>query len=736
VRPEGGPPAARQAPGYELLGLLGEGGMGVVELVLKREGAFARYYARKRLHPEGRRDPEQRAMFLDEGRLAGSVRHPNVVSVLDVGEDADGPFLIMELVEGTSVGALIKHAAARGQRLPVQICVRIALEAARGLHAAHEAHSADGQPLGLVHRDVSPRNLLVGFDGAVRVTDFGVAKALGNTARTSTGILKGNLGYLSPEQLRFEPLDRRSDLFSLGVTLFELLAGRHLYATGPGGDTTEIARRILHADPPDILEVRQDTPPALVELLFELLSKAPADRPASAEDVAERLEGILAALIAEEGQQSLASFLRGSFADLISSERTRVEETKRRQVETKVAEERRGRRQRAQRLGLVLGALALVTGGVALRFRLGSTRSKSPAGAASELWGGVWAGGWQTCATSGGDTFCWGKNHEGQLGIGSRLDASQPARVWGLKDVVSLGIGHTHACACTRARRPEGEVVCWGKGAGTSAAEPWLQRRMDGVGDCAQVVAGEAHDCALRADGRVMCWGDNSLAQLGAGARGLPRSDAPVEIPDLPPIAQLDADASFTCARARTGRIFCWGDTSLGRLGVADEAPSRAEARAVPGVTDAVDVTVSQIAGCVATAAGRALCWGGYGEPIRRPMVARPAPAEIPELTDVVDVEADGTHACARRRDGDVSCWGNNHHGQLGDGHDQTFRERPVRVRGLPPALQLAAGDVHTCARHAGGIACWGFNVTGQLGDATQISRTEPVSAVAPGTSR
>jgi serine/threonine-protein kinase len=292
--------------------------MGFVELVFRREGRFLRWCARKRLHEQLRNDPTFRSMFMDEARLAGLVRHPNAVGVLDVGEDEDGPFLIMDFVEGVPLSRLISEAASAGRLIPMQVVIRICVDTARGLHAAHEVRSEEGMTLGLVHRDVSPQNVLIGFDGTVRVTDFGIAKALGNATRTSAGVLKGNMGYLSPEQLRFEEADRRADFFSLGVTLYELLSGHRLYSNRDGFDGT---RRILTEPPPDIGEVRSDVPPELCELLFEMLAKDRESRPATAAEIASRLETMLAPLIGEEGLLTVGDYMRQHF--LIASQEQR-----------------------------------------------------------------------------------------------------------------------------------------------------------------------------------------------------------------------------------------------------------------------------------------------------------------------------------------------------------------------------------------------------------------------------
>ncbi|HVZ89432.1 MAG TPA: protein kinase [Polyangia bacterium] len=296
---------------YQFVAPLAKGGMGYVELCVRREGSFARWVARKRLHPPLRRDTTFLAMFTDEARLAGLVRHPNVVSVLDLGEDADGPYLIMDYVAGVPVARLIRNAARVARVIPIQIAMRICKEAADGVHAAHELRSDDGIPLNLVHRDVSPQNILIGFDGSVRVTDFGIAKALGNLSETSTGILKGNMGYVSPEQLRFEVLDRRSDIFSLGVNLFELLSSRRLYPPGNG----DRGRRILTEPPPDIRSSRPDVPVDLADLLSSMLAKAPARRPRTALEVSTRLDEILSRTVANDGVRTIAEYMSREFAD-------------------------------------------------------------------------------------------------------------------------------------------------------------------------------------------------------------------------------------------------------------------------------------------------------------------------------------------------------------------------------------------------------------------------------------
>jgi serine/threonine protein kinase len=298
---------------------LASGGMGGLDLVVRRETHFRRVFVRKRIRRELSAEPGLREMFLDEARIAGMIRHPNVVPVVDVGEDEDGLFLVMELVEGASVSQLMRELATAkgGARMPLSVAAAIASGAAVGLHAAHELTDEHGTLLGLVHRDVSPQNILVGFDGIVRVTDFGISRSIGRLSQTSTGILKGKMGYLAPEVLQFEEIDRRADLFALGAVLYEMLAGARLYGSDAQG-----ARRVLKEPAPDIRGARPDVPADVARLIRHLLAKSPDDRPATAAEVALALAPFASGASSVE----LGTYLRTETPTLVTEMRARVAE--------------------------------------------------------------------------------------------------------------------------------------------------------------------------------------------------------------------------------------------------------------------------------------------------------------------------------------------------------------------------------------------------------------------------
>ncbi len=236
-------PAGERAGRYELFAEIGAGGMARVHVGrLLGAADFARTVAVKRPLPALTRDEDFRRSASNEARLAARVHHPNVVPTLDVVEHGDELLIVMEYVRGESLAALASLARARGERVPVRVAAALVAGALRGLGAVHEARDERRRPLGLIHRDVSPQNILVGVDGLPRLSDFGLAKAAGHASLTGRDEFKGKLTYASPEQVALEPLTPATDLYSMGLVLWELVAGERLYS---GLTAAEIVARLL-----------------------------------------------------------------------------------------------------------------------------------------------------------------------------------------------------------------------------------------------------------------------------------------------------------------------------------------------------------------------------------------------------------------------------------------------------------------------------------------------------------
>jgi eukaryotic-like serine/threonine-protein kinase len=275
---------------YALGPEIASGGMATVHLGrLLGPVGFSRTVAIKRLHPQYARDPEFVAMFLDEARLTAHVRHPSVVATLDVVAQAGELFLVLDYVQGESFGRLLAFARDRGERIPAALVSGVVAGALAGLHAAHQAADERRRPLHIVHRDVSPQNILVGIDGLPRVADFGIAKATRRIQTTRHGQLKGKLGYMAPEQLRGEA-SPKSDVYSAAVVLWEALTGKRLFE----GDDGEVITAVLAGDVEPPGRIAPDLPVALDAVVLRGLERDPERRFATARDMAEALERAVA----------------------------------------------------------------------------------------------------------------------------------------------------------------------------------------------------------------------------------------------------------------------------------------------------------------------------------------------------------------------------------------------------------------------------------------------------------
>jgi serine/threonine-protein kinase len=276
----------RKVGSYELLGEISAGGMATVHLGrLSGPAGFARVVAVKRLRAQFAKDPDFVSMLLDEARLAARIRHPNVVPTLDVVSEAGELFLVMDYVEGESLSRLLRRIREKS-KIPVPIASAIVGNALRGVHAAHEVRSDDGELLQIVHRDVSPHNVIVGTDGLARLADFGVAKAIGRLQTTREGQVKGKLPYMAPEQVRGQKVTRRTDVYSAGVVLWECLVGERLFA----GDETEVLERVLLGaiEPPSSRV--PDLPHELDAIVMRATSRDPNVRYETAAEMADALE--------------------------------------------------------------------------------------------------------------------------------------------------------------------------------------------------------------------------------------------------------------------------------------------------------------------------------------------------------------------------------------------------------------------------------------------------------------
>jgi serine/threonine protein kinase len=257
---------------------------------LKGTRGFAKTVAIKTMLPTLSDDPLFEQMFLDEAQLAAQIHHPNVVEIMDLGEQEDILYQVMEYVDGESLATVLRTISKKKDRLPLEIAVRIVMDACRGLHAAHELKNVDGTLLGLVHRDISPQNIMITYDGVVKLVDFGVAKAAGRTtSETTAGQIKGKAPYMAPEQALGQRVDRRTDVFAMGIVLYQITTGKHPFR---GENDIATLHNILHNELPSPRFVDAQFPRPLEAAINRALSRDVTKRFASAKDMADALSRV------------------------------------------------------------------------------------------------------------------------------------------------------------------------------------------------------------------------------------------------------------------------------------------------------------------------------------------------------------------------------------------------------------------------------------------------------------
>jgi len=316
---------------YEVLARLATGGAANIFLA-RREvlGGGSTPCVLKTLLPERAADNEFVEMFLDEARLASRFSHPACVEIFDVGKEEGTHFIAMEYVAGETLWALLGTVPETRTALPGLLVTAILAAACEGLHHAHELTDADGRPYNLVHRDVSPQNIMISYTGQTKVLDFGIAKAQTGREATATGIVKGKFSYMSPEQITGGVVDRRSDVYALGIVLFECLATRRLYRSE---SPEEIAKMMLEKKPPRLRELVPDIDPALDAICAKALARHPSNRYATAAEMAAALRDHLHQQRLPEGNEPIAALIEERFGPRIEKRQRAVERAMDGQIE-------------------------------------------------------------------------------------------------------------------------------------------------------------------------------------------------------------------------------------------------------------------------------------------------------------------------------------------------------------------------------------------------------------------
>jgi serine/threonine-protein kinase len=310
---------------YEFLVPIARGGMAAVWACrLKGSRGFSKIVAVKTMLPSLSDDPAFEQMFLDEAQIAAQIRHPNVAEIMDLGEEEDVLYIVMEYVDGESLATILRAVGKDKARMPLAIALRLMTDACHGLHAAHELRNVEGKHMGLVHRDISPQNILLSFDGVAKLVDFGVAKAAGRTSsETTAGQIKGKAPYMSPEQALGQPVDRRTDLFAMGIVLFQVSTGKHPFR---GESDVATLHNILHRSVPSPRFVDDKFPRPLEAVINKALQRDPSKRYQTAADMASALERVFPPTVRQAGVADVGQYVQGLLGEVGATRREALRE--------------------------------------------------------------------------------------------------------------------------------------------------------------------------------------------------------------------------------------------------------------------------------------------------------------------------------------------------------------------------------------------------------------------------
>jgi serine/threonine protein kinase len=309
---------------YYLLERINVGGMAEV-FKAKTFGVegFERLLAVKRILPNIAEDEEFITMFIDEAKIAVQLQHANIAQIFDLGKVDDSFFIALEYVHGRDLRSIFDRMRNRAETLPIAMACYVTMQVCEGLDYAHNKRDAQGRELNLVHRDISPQNVLIGYEGECKLIDFGIAKAAGKASKTQAGILKGKFGYMSPEQVRGLPIDKRSDIFAVGIVLYELLTGERLFIGESDFSTLEKVRNV-EIEPPS--SYNKKIPQELERVVLKALARDPEDRYANAIDLHDDLQSFLYSVGEFFSRKDLAAWMKKTFAMEIEEDNAKLEE--------------------------------------------------------------------------------------------------------------------------------------------------------------------------------------------------------------------------------------------------------------------------------------------------------------------------------------------------------------------------------------------------------------------------
>lgn len=728
---------------YTLLEQIAAGGMAEIHLAVANNAeGMPNFFAIKKILNAYSTNPEFVNLFKDEAKIASQLNHSNVIHIHDFGVDESNQlFIVMEHVHGRNLKQILQALSSENRKLPLELIVYIIKEVAYGLDYAYNAvDSNSGQALNIIHRDVSPQNIMVGYNGEIKIIDFGIANSAVNMESNNNGQLKGKFGYLSPEQVNGEVVDHRSDLFSLGIVMWEIIANRRLFASETEAETLN---RIRQGQIPNISAFLDSKYFELADILGRCLSSDKELRYQSGLELSHALSMFLNKYFQEFNKHVFSDYLKNTFFHFyeksqekldkyIQLQKVVVEDSSAKDIKNNPLETIENLDNKDGPSKFVLNWIYGSTAATVIlliyffAFFLPNNKNVGPSvsiGTLSvtpskkappknidipiEAIAKIEGNGSQACIqTLNKKTFCWGDNRFHQIHSSSSNDFISLTEMTFYPSWEVLKLGQFHSCGIL-----EGKLMCWGDNSFGQIGVPIsanaaIPTSVDPNTSYKDISLGHYHTCGLTSDGLAKCWGKGDYAQLGM--ENIKSSKVPLTVDSKARFKTISSGSHHTCGILEDDTVRCWGRNDFGQIGNG-QIYNQGTIENIDPKTRYKQISLGENHTCGITVDGEIKCWGkneygqlgvGHNERITKPTFT---------LIDrkFSKIKSGKYHTCALSEENDLYCWGRNSFYQVSTS-DLNYIVIPELTSRISPNGDFLLGDLSTCFTMPGKLSCRG----------------------------
>lgn len=753
---------------YTLLEQIAVGGMAEIHLAFDSgEEGVQKFCAIKQILTDYSDNDEFINMFKEEAEIASQLNHSNIVNIFDFGVDKGSQFyIVMEFVHGKNLKQIVQALESENRKLPVEFIAYIIKEVANGLDYAHKAIDIHtNQPLNIIHRDISPQNIMVSYNGEIKVIDFGIAKSATKLELTGSGTLKGKFGYMSPEQVRGEAMDNRADLFSLGVVSWELLANKRLFASETELETID---KVKLGSIPDLSELNDPKYTELIAIVNRCLANDKEKRFSTGQEISEAINIFLSVHYPEFNKHVFSDYLKNAFFHSFEKSQEKLDKygslkitaedaatetnisglgepmesrtTAKLAVSSSLVQDENDNREIEIKKGLrwMYGAFTVflliliyfvgyeiprrkainnagvVTSPEMNKSNLAQVRQfEIPFENIAEMTSNATQG---CVKTEFEKTFCWGDNRFHQLGVITNRDYVQLLEMTTFPAWKNLSLGLFHSCGVTITKSGNQDrhtLMCWGDNGYGQLGGPTQQNVesptiVDSTTQYQAISVGLYHSCGLTFEGIAKCWGRGDFNQLGL--LNTLSSKVPLIVDSNRRFKFISSGSYHTCAITAEDKLRCWGLNNFGQLGNGQIQPQGSLGEIDPE-TKYKTVALGEYHTCGLTQDDKVKCWGNndFGQIGIGHKFSVLNPKFISDNLKFKKIKLGKFHTCAVTLEDELYCWGRNNYFQISNKEIPQFLKPKLTIK-LGQKSDFLLGEFSTCFSMPGKLACRGHH--------------------------